>query len=105
MGKFIKLIARNGDAILNERGARIEKSAKRECNKIVVDLDAKVDELTDELELMLDQSPDNRYSLEPGQKFAAHDFANNYQKISVALATKRIELAIAKENIQILFDK
>ena len=105
MGKFIKLIERNGDAVLTERGARIEKSAKREYNKIVVDLDARVDDLTDQMELMLDQSPDNRYSLEPGKKFDAVQFAADYQTKSVALATTKIELTIAKSNVKELFGK
>ncbi len=82
---------------------RIEKSAGREYNKIVVDLEAEVDNLVDELELMLDQSPDNRYSLEPGKKFAAKEFATDYQAKSIALANKRIELVIANENVAILF--
>lgn len=103
MGKFKQLLDRTSDKILKDRGARIEKSAKREYNNIVVNLDAKIDELTDELELMLDQNPDNRYSLKPGQKFEAASFANDFQNKSIELANKKIELQIAQSNLEELF--
>jgi hypothetical protein len=104
MGKFKEQLLRNNKAILKDRGMRIEKSAKREYNKIVVDLDAEVDALTDGLELMLDQSVDNRYSLQPGKQFAAEQFAADYQEKSIRLANKEIELSIARHNVDELFD-
>lgn len=103
MGKFKQLLQRNGKAILKDRGERIEKSAKREYDKLVTDLDAQVDELEDELELMLDQNPDNRYSLQPGAKFKASEFAKEYQDKSVLLENKKIEKQIALINVQELF--
>ena len=57
MGTFKKLLQRNGKAILKDRGERIERSAKREYDKVVVALEAELDEITDEMELMLDQNP------------------------------------------------
>ena len=104
MGKFRELLLRNSKSILKDRGERIERSAKREYNKQVVNLEAEVDLVTDELELMLDQNVDNRYSLQPGKQFKAEEFAVDYQAKSILLANKEIELSIARANMAELFD-
>lgn len=103
MGKFKQLLDRTSDKILKDRGARIEKSAKREYNQVLVTLDADIDNLKDELELMLDQNPDNRYSLKPGQSFDAKNFANDFHNKTISLANKEIEYKIAQTTYKELF--
>ena len=102
-GAFEAMIKRGGDAIIGDRGDRIVKSAKAAqftlCNK----LDQELMGLEDKPDLMLDQSPDNRYSLTVGKSFEAEAWANEYQALSVEIANKKVELAIAQANYETLF--
>jgi len=102
-GKFSKLIKRSGDDILDGRGDRIIKSAKVAQRAIVDKLDQEVMTLEDKQELLLDQSPDNRYSLTLGKSFEAEKWAAEYQGLSIQIANKKIELAIARANYESLF--
>lgn len=102
-GKFESMIKRGGDAIIGDRGDRIIKSAKVAQRAIVDKLDQEVMNLEDKRELMLDQSPDNRYSLTVGKSFEAEKWAAEYQSLSVQLANKKIELAIAQASYAELF--
>ncbi len=103
VGAFEAMIKRNGDAIIGDRGDRIIKSAKSAqfalCNK----LDQELMGLEDKRDLMLDQSPDNRYSLTVRKSFAAEAWALEYQSLSVEIANKQVELAIAQTNYEKLF--
>jgi hypothetical protein len=103
--KFETLISRNGDAIIDSRGARIVISAKNAQEGLVRDLIDDINKLEDKREVMLDQSPDNRYSLKVGENFDAKQWTKDYQSLSVQLANKRIELKIAEENLTDLFSK
>lgn len=102
-GKFDQLIKRSGDAIMGDRGARVIKSAKVSQRAIVDKLDKEVMQLEDKRELMLDQSPDNRYSLTPGQSFDSDKWANDYHNLSVELVNKKVELEVARNNYKELF--
>jgi len=102
-GKFDSMIKRRGDAIIGDRGDRIIKSGKVAQRGIIDGLDKEVMNLEDKRELMLDQSPDNRYSLTVGKAFDADSWAAEYQKVSVQIANKKIELAIAQANYTELF--
>lgn len=104
-GKFVNSINLKGDAVLDARVARIIKGAKGSQEDLVRTLDKECDDLTDKLELMLDQSPDNRYSLKPGKTFDADAFVSEYQNLSIQLANKKVELEIAKANLVDLFGK
>jgi len=59
--------------------------------------------LEDKQELLLDQSPDNRYSLTLGKSFEAEKWTAEYQGLSIQIANKKIELAIARANYESLF--
>jgi len=102
-GKFSSMIKRNGDSIIGDRADRIIKSAKVAQRAIVDKLDQELMNLDDKRDLMLDQSPDNRYSLTLGKSFESDKWAAEYQSISIQLANKKIELAIAQANYQDLF--
>lgn len=101
--KFESLISRNGDAIIDSRASRIVVSAKNAQEGIVRDLIDAVNVLEDKREAMLDQSPDNRYSLKVGENFDAKKWTSEYQSLSIQLANKRVELQIAEENLTDLF--
>lgn len=103
--KFESLISRNGDAIIDSRASRIVTSAKNAQEGIVRDLIDEINKLEDKREVMLDQSPDNRYSLKVGENFDAKKWVSDYQSLSIQLANKKIELAIAEENLTDLFSK
>ncbi len=103
--KFESLISRGGDAIIDSRASRIVVSAKNAQEGIVRDLIDEINKLEDKREVMLDQSPDNRYSLKVGENFDAKKWVSDYQSLSIQLANKKIELAIAEENLTDLFSK
>jgi len=103
--KFSKLIKRGGDAVLEGRGERIIKSAKMAQETLVRNLEQELMTLEDKRDIMLDHSPDNRYSLNIGKTFEADKWCKDYQDISVEIANKKIELEIAKSNLTDLFGK
>lgn len=103
VGKFESMIHRSSDAIIGDRGSRIIKSAKVAQRAIVDKLDQEVMTLEDKRDLMLDQSPDNRYSLTVGKSFEAEAWATEYQALSVKITNKKVELAIAQANYKVLF--
>lgn len=102
-GKFEKLIKRSGDSIMGDRADRVLKSAKISQKAIVDKLDKEVMDLEDKREMMLDQSPDNRYSLTPGKTFDSDKWASEYHSLSVQLVNKEVELTVAKNNYRDLF--
>jgi hypothetical protein len=102
-GKFAALIMRTGDEVLEGRGKRTIESARAAQKKLVMDLEENIRVLEDKKELMLDQSPDNRYSLKVGEAFDAPAFVREYQDLSVKLINKRVELEIAERNSEDLF--
>jgi hypothetical protein len=102
-GKFGNLIKRSGDAIMGDRGDRVIKSARVSQRAIVDRLDKEVMQLEDKREIMLDQSPDNRYSLTPGQSFDSDKWAQDYHTLSVELVNKKVELEVARNNYKELF--
>ncbi len=102
-GKFEQLIKRSGDSIMGDRADRVLKSAKITQKSIVDKLDQEVMNLEDKREMMLDQSPDNRYSLTPGKSFDAEKWAAEYHSLSVQLVNKQVELTVARNNYKDLF--
>lgn len=102
-GKFEKLIKRNGDSIMGDRADRVLKSAKIAQKAIVDKLDQEIMNLEDKREMMLDQSPDNRYSLTPGKSFDSEKWAAEYQSLSIQVVNKQVELTVAKNNYKELF--
>lgn len=105
IGAFAQSIHRTGDEVLKTRGERVIKSAKAAQADLVRKLDLEKDSLHDKLEAMLDQSPDNRYSLKVGKEFNADEFTVEFQKLSVELANKTIEHQIAEQNFEFLYGK
>lgn len=103
--KFETLISRNGDDVIDSRASRIVTSANNAQQAIVRDLVDKVNALEDKREVMLDQSPDNRYSLKVGEGFDAKKWTQEYHSLSLQLANTKVELAIAEENFNDLFIK
>jgi hypothetical protein len=102
-GKFAALIMRTDDEVLEGRSKRTIESARAAQKKLVMDLEENIRVLEDKKELMLDQSPDNRYSLKVGEAFDAPAFVREYQDLSVKLINKRVELEIAERNSEDLF--
>lgn len=103
MGIFMKMLIRSNANIRKDRSARLNKIGTREQQKIIDSLESRIDDGEDQLECMLDQSPNNQYSLQPGKKFEGESFAREYQEKSILLANLGIELEIAKENMKLLF--
>lgn len=101
--KFEKLLTRKGDQIIDARATRILVGAKNAQESIIRDLVDEVNRLEDKREAMLDQSPDNRYSLKVGEGFDAKSWTKEYHSLSLQLANKKIELEIAEENFKDLF--
>lgn len=97
------MIIRSGDTIAADRGARITKQAKIAYEDDLRRLENRLLNLEDRREIMLDQSPDNRFSLKPGETFDARTWVAEYQKLSLEIATTVEEIAIAKEAIKYLF--
>lgn len=104
-GRFAALIMRDGDQVLEGRGQRTIESARSAQKKLVMDIEEEIRVLEDKKELMLDQSPDNRYSLKVGEAFDAKQFVSEYQMLSVKLINKRVELEIAVKNSKDLFEE
>lgn len=102
-GKFEKLIKRSGDSIMGDRADRVLKSAKISQKAIVDKLDKEIMDLEDKCEMMLDQSPDNRYSLTPGKSFDSDKWASEYHSLSVQLVNWKVQLTVAKNNYRDLF--
>lgn len=102
-GAFAEMLARSGDSIAADRGARITKQAKIAYEDDLRRMENKLLNLQDQREIMLDQSPDNRFSLKPGQTFDARSWVAEYQRLSVDIATTVEEIAIAEESIKFLF--
>jgi len=103
MGKFKKLLNRNGEEIIEGRAKRILTSAENAQESIIRNLVDEVNALEDKRDLMLDQSPDNSFSLTVGKDFEAGKWAKEYHSLSVQLMNKKVELAIARENQEDLF--
>ena len=104
-GAFVTALNRKGDDVIDARVTRLLKAAKGSHETLVKKLDNEVDQLIDKQERMLDQSPDNRYSLQIGKDFDADTFTKEYQELSVQLANKKVEYQIAKENYEFLYGK
>jgi hypothetical protein len=102
-GKFSQLLMRDGEQIIAGRGKRTVESAFAAQQKLVMDLEERKRVLEDRRELMLDQSPDNTYSLQIGVAFDAQKFTTEYQKLSIDLINLEVELKIAKANSKELF--
>lgn len=102
-GRFAALILRDGDTVLGDRGKRAIESASAAQKTLVMNLEEEIRQLEDKQEAMLDQSPDNRYSLKIGESFDSKKFVGDYQKISLDLLNKKVELDVAKKNLKDLF--
>ena len=102
-GKFVSMIERSGDDVLKGRGGRIIKSARLAQETLITALEQQLLSMEDDQEIMLDQSPDNRFSLTVGEKFKPKDWVDEYQALSIKVAEKRVELEIAQKNLEMLF--
>ena len=102
-GAFANMIARSGDAVVADRGDRVTKQARLAYDDVRRRLENKVLNLEDRRAILLDQSPDNRFSLKVGQEFDAKSWVDEYQRLSVDIETTKQELDIAEENFKALF--
>ena len=103
MGKFNQMMLRDSDGVMNSRSERIVKIAKMGQETLVQQIEKDLMVLQDKQDAMVDLSPDNRFSLKPGEDFNVESWVSNYQDISVSIANKKIEQKIASENLADLF--
>jgi len=94
MGKFNEFLDRNGDQIIKGRANRVLKAAKNAANVHIQNIENKIMKIEDEMEAMLDMSPDNRYSLKIGESFDGEVFITEYQ-------AKALELHLLKQELQL----
>ena len=102
-GLFSKLILRTGDEIMHGRGMRTIESAQASPKKLIMDIEDKIRKIKDQQDLMLDNSPDNRYSLEVGKGFNSEEFVNKYHALNIEHLNLELELQVAKNNLPLLF--
>lgn len=102
-GKFAEMIMRDGSAIKAGRGKRTIDSASAAQLKLIMDLQERQRVLEDKRELMLDNSPDNTYSLKVGESFDGPRFVAEYQRLSIELINLEVEIKIAVSNNEELF--
>jgi hypothetical protein len=105
MGKFNQLLARSGDQILEGRAARVLKAAKNAAIAHIQTIENSIMKVEDEMEAMLDMSPDNRYSLKIGESFSGEEFITTYQAKALELHLLKQELKIAQDTNKDLFDE
>lgn len=102
-GKFAQMILRDGTAIIEGRGKRTVESARAAQQTLIMGLEERKRVFEDRRELMLDNSPDNTYSLKIGESFEGPKFAAEYQKLSIELINLEVELKVARANSKELF--
>lgn len=103
MGKFNQFINRTGDAILSDRGKRVVKSAVNGYSAMIQNLENEIMELEDKKEALLDQSPDNRYSLRIGETFDGIAWAKENHSLTMQITLKKEELRIMEDENNELF--
>ena len=103
MKKFELVLGRNGDAVMKDRASNVTKLAEMAQTAMVNGLEKRKIELEMEKTALLDMSPDNRYSLKPGQDFKADSWVNDYQRVTIELLNIEIELKAAKQTSEELF--
>ena len=103
MKKFQSTLSRTGDTVMQERAANITKLAEMAQVALVNKLEKQKIELEMKKAELLDMSPDNRYSLKPGENFEANSWVQEYQTVSIALINNTIELEVAQKTSVELF--
>ena len=86
-----------------DRASNVTKLAVMAHEALVNTLEKRKIELEMKRTELLDMSPDNRYSLKPGQDFKADSWVNEYQSVSVELINIEVELKVAGVTTKELF--
>jgi len=103
MKKFEKMIARDGDKVMADRASSISQLAEMAQVALVNRLEKQRIELEMKKKELLDMSPDNRYSLRPGQDFKADGWVGDFQNIGISIINNKIELGVAQATMLELF--
>ena len=103
MNKFQSQLGRGGDTIMKDRAASVSKLAEMAQTALVNRLEKQKIELEMKKSELLDMSPDNRYSLKPGENFKADGWVADYQNVAVAIINNKIELNVAQATMIELF--
>jgi hypothetical protein len=103
MKKFEKMIARDGDKVMADRANSISQLAEMAQVALVNRLEKTKIELEMKKKELLDMSPDNRYSLRPGENFKADAWIADYQSIGIAIINNKVELGVAQATMTELF--
>ena len=103
MGKFNEMLLRDGEGVMTGRSERIIKIAKMGQETLVAEVEKDLMILQDKQEAMIEMSPDNRFSLKPGEDFEVESWVAEYQKLSIDIELKIVELKVAQENLSVLF--
>ena len=101
---FLSILARSNASIKNDRAVRIANGALRAQQKLLMDLEARREQIIETLEASKDLSTSNdRNALNAIESFNAERWVNTFQENSVDLEVVDRELAIAKTNFDLLF--
>ena len=103
MKKFELVLSRDGDKVMKERASSVTKLAEMAQSALINKLEKRKIELEMKKAELLDMSPDNRYSLRPGENFAADSWVNDYQRVGIELINNEIELKVAQTTTDELF--
>ena len=103
MKKFESILSRSGDAVMKDRASNVSKLAEMAQVNLVNTLEKKRIELEMKKTELLDMSPDNRYSLKPGQDFEADNWVNDYHNVCLKLINNEIALKTAEKTQEELF--
>jgi len=104
MNKFHSILSRSGDNILKDRAESVAKLAEMSQDTLVKKLTKDKIQLEFRQKELLDMSPDNRYSLKIGEDFNSDKWVQEYHKVSLNLLENEVELAVAENNMKVLFE-
>lgn len=104
MNAFEKMLNSSASQIRGQRATLVAKTAKKAQEKLVSDLDDKLDDLENQILQVSDLAPTSELSLMVVQKdFKAIDWVTKLHKLKVEKANIEIELEIAKETFEEFF--
>ncbi len=103
MNKFELQLGREGDKVMTDRAKSVTKLAEMAQVALVNKLEKRKIELQMKKTELLDMSPDNRFSLKPGEDFKADTWVVEYQSVSLDLIEVEIELKVANATQKELF--
>ena len=106
MNAFEKMLNSSASQIRGQRATLVAKTAKKAQEKLVSDLDDKLDDLENQILQVSDLAPTSELSLMVVQKdFKAIDWVTKLHKLKVEKANVEIELEIAKETSEEWFSE